>query len=62
MLKYEFSRKTKNIFRIIAIILILFVAVYLSGLITQVIMLLFNGAKTSITFNPISCITYAFDF
>lgn len=62
MLKYEFSRKTKNTFRLIIIILLLAFAVFISGLATQLIMKLFLKQQITPSFNPITCFKYAFMF
>lgn len=48
MFKFEFSRKTRNIFRIILLVFVALVAMFLAGLITQLIMLVFNGIKLTV--------------
>lgn len=62
MLKYEFSRKTKNIFRIIAFLFGLAVLTYLNGLVTQLVMKFAFRIQLNPSFNPILCFQYAFTF
>lgn len=62
MLKYEFSRKTKNITVISLVLLAIAVVIYIVGIITQFIMKVFIHIKISPEFNPITCFKYAFTF
>lgn len=61
-LKYEFSRKTKNIFRIIFVIILLALLIYIVGLFTQVVGVAVARKLPSVDFNPIKCFSYAFNF
>lgn len=65
MMKYEFSRKTKNAARIILMIIIVLIAIYIAGIVTQVITQLMNfsrDTKYTIIFNPITNAEIAFNF
>lgn len=59
---YEPSRKTRNTLRILLIVFIAFVAIYISGLSTQVLLMVTRGQAIAVDFNPIVNFAYAFDF
>lgn len=59
---YEPSRKTRNTLRILFIVFIAFVAIYISGLSTQVLLMVTRGQAIAVDFNPIVNFAYAFDF
>lgn len=60
MFRYEFSRKTKNLFRILVVLLVVGFVLYLVGLITNTLMIYFYKVDGEQTFNPIECIKTAF--
>lgn len=59
---YEPSRKTRNTLRILLIVFIALVAIYISGLSTQVLVMVTKGQAITADFNPIVNFAYAFDF
>lgn len=62
MFKYEFSRKTKNLFRIIGFLLFAALIIYLNGMVTQMVMKFFLHLNINPTFNPIIAFRCAFTF
>lgn len=61
-MKLEPNGKAKYIFRIIGVLCLVFLAIYLSGLITQIVQMLIIKNIPKINFDPISCTSAAFDF
>lgn len=59
---YEPSRKTRNTLRILLIVFIAFVAIYISGLSTQVLLMVTRGQAIAVDFNPIVNFAYALTF
>lgn len=62
MLRYEFSRKTKNIFRILLFLFLILLAIFIAGLVTQFVMKFVFHLNVSLTPNPLVCFQYAFNF
>lgn len=61
-LKYEFSRKTKNIARIALVVFIIAAAIYIAGIVTQIITNVAESKEMNLQYNPISCFVTAFNF
>ena len=53
LFKFEFSRRTRNIFRIVLISMAVLLIIYVVGLITHAIALFSHKTQTPINFNPI---------
>ena len=56
------KKRNKRILRIVAISLLALAIIYLSGLLTQLIMKLFLKIGLSFKYDPISCFAFAFWF
>lgn len=61
-MKYEFSRKTKNIFFIIVMLIVIGIGFYLAGLGTEVLLKFIYHKEIDITPSPLQAIQYAIQF